>query len=90
MIARALATKPRIVFFDEATSALDNRTQYIVTESLKRRKITRIAIAHRLTTIMDADRIYVLDKGAISQTGSYRELLAEEGLFKQLASRQLA
>jgi NHLM bacteriocin system ABC transporter, ATP-binding protein len=89
LIARALAVKPRIIFFDEATSALDNRTQEIVTESLKRRQITRIVVAHRLTTIMDADRIYVLDRGAVVQKGTFKELMAVEGMFKQIASRQL-
>lgn len=89
LIARALAVKPRLIFFDEATSALDNRTQEIVTESLKRRQITRIVVAHRLTTIMDADRIYVLEAGAVAQKGTYAELMAQEGLFKTMASRQL-
>ncbi|MBF0311241.1 MAG: NHLP bacteriocin export ABC transporter permease/ATPase subunit [Magnetococcales bacterium] len=90
LIARALATKPRIVFFDEATSALDNRTQAIVTESLRQRKITRVVVAHRLTTIMDADRIYVLDKGEVVEEGNFEELMARKGLFQRMASRQLA
>jgi ATP-binding cassette subfamily C protein len=78
------------VFFDEATSALDNRTQAIVTASLRERRVTRIVIAHRLTTIIDADRIYVLDKGVITQSGSFAELMEQDGLFKRMASRQLA
>jgi NHLM bacteriocin system ABC transporter ATP-binding protein len=91
LIARALATRPRMVFFDEATSALDNRTQAIVTESLRKRKVTRVVIAHRLNTIIDADRIYVLDKGAILQSGTYAELMQQEGsLFHRMASRQIA
>ena len=90
LIARALATRPRVVYFDEATSALDNRTQAVVTQSLKQRKVTRIVIAHRLTTIMDADRIFVLDKGGVIQSGTFDQLMAEEGLFKRMASRQLA
>lgn len=90
LIARALAIRPRIVFFDEATSALDNRTQAIVTASLRERRVTRIVIAHRLTTIIDADRIYVLDKGVITQSGSFAELMEQDGLFKRMASRQLA
>tara|TARA_Y100001934_G_scaffold283564_1_gene404359 strand:+ start:1701 stop:4559 length:2859 start_codon:yes stop_codon:yes gene_type:complete len=88
LIARALAPKPRIVFFDEATSALDNRTQETVTNSLNERRITRIIVAHRLSTIMDADRIYVMDKGCVAQNGSYEQLIAEEGPFRELARRQ--
>ncbi len=63
LIARALALRPRILLFDEATSALDNRTQAIVSASLEQLKITRIVVAHRLSTIRRADRIYVLDGG---------------------------
>ena len=66
MIARALASKPPILLFDEATSALDNVTQAIVTESLDRLKLTRLVVAHRLSTIEKADRIYVMHKGRSS------------------------
>ncbi|MFN9959422.1 MAG: ATP-binding cassette domain-containing protein, partial [bacterium] len=59
LIARALAGKPSIVLMDEATSALDNRTQEIVTTSLSKMNVTRVVVAHRLSTIKDADRIYV-------------------------------
>ncbi len=90
MIARALVTRPRIVFFDEATSALDNPTQQIVTESLDRLRATRIVIAHRLSTIQSADRIYVLDEGHIVQTGSYAELVKIPGMFLDLVKRQMA
>lgn len=90
MIARALAINPRIVIFDEATSALDNRTQQIVTESLRQRKITRVVVAHRLSTIRDADRIYVLDGGVIRQEGDFDTLMEQEGLFRRLAKRQIA
>ena len=89
LIARALARNPRIVLFDEATSALDNRSQEIVTQSLERLQSTRIVIAHRLTTVMRADRIFVMDHGRIVQEGRYEELVEAEGLFKQLAERQL-
>ena len=89
LIARALARKPRIILFDEATSALDNRTQNIVTESLSRLNSTRIVIAHRLSTVIDADKIYVMDKGRIVQTGTYEELMKEDGPFKELAKRQV-
>ncbi len=90
MIARAVAHRPRILLFDEATSALDNRTQAIVSASLERLSATRIVIAHRLSTIMRADRIYVLRAGEVVQCGSYDELMREEGLFAELAARQLA
>ncbi|WP_051943834.1 NHLP bacteriocin export ABC transporter permease/ATPase subunit [Streptacidiphilus rugosus] len=90
MIARALVSRPRIVFFDEATSALDNPTQRLVTESTRRLKATRIVIAHRLSTVAEADRIIVLDHGRVVQQGTYQELLADaEGLFARLASRQM-
>jgi NHLM bacteriocin system ABC transporter ATP-binding protein len=90
MIARAIASKPRILLFDEATSALDNRTQAIVSASLESLKATRIVIAHRLSTIMNADRIYVLVAGRIVQSGTYAELMGQEGPFKDLAMRQIA
>lgn len=90
MIARAIARRPKVIFFDEATSALDNRTQAIVSESLEKLQATRIVIAHRLSTITNADMIYVFDKGTIVQSGTYDELISAEGLFADLASRQLA
>lgn len=89
LIARALINNPKIVFFDEATSALDNITQAQVCETLEKMDSTRIVIAHRLSTIRNCDRILVLDKGAIVEEGSYKELMAKEGLFHELASRQL-
>ncbi|MCP4624471.1 MAG: ATP-binding cassette domain-containing protein, partial [bacterium] len=90
MIARAIINRPRTLFLDEATSALDNRTQARVTESLDRLQATRIVIAHRLSTIINADRIYVLDQGEIKESGAYRELMEKDGLFAELAKRQIA
>ena len=90
MIARALAGKPAILIFDEATSALDNRTQAIVTESLNKLKTTRLVIAHRLSTIKECDRILVMDKGRLVESGTYEELLAQDGVFAQLVRRQVA
>ncbi|MGE5606031.1 MAG: NHLP bacteriocin export ABC transporter permease/ATPase subunit [Bacteroidota bacterium] len=90
VIARALVNKPKILFFDEATSALDNRTQEIVSQSLKRLKATRIVIAHRLSTIVECDRIIVFKDGRIVEEGTYRELMDKAGLFAELAKRQLA
>lgn len=89
LIARALAQKPRILILDEATSALDNRTQAIVNESLERENLTRIVVAHRLTTIVNADRIVVLGGGTILEEGRYAELLARNGPFAAMARRQL-
>ncbi len=89
MIARAIAHKPRLLFMDEATSALDNRTQNIVSESLDRLQATRIVIAHRLSTVKNADRIYVLDKGKIVEYGTFDELMDKQGAFANLAKRQI-
>ena len=90
LIARALANNPAIVLLDEATSALDNRTQAIVTESLAKMHSTRVIVAHRLTTIRDADRILVMDGGNIVESGTYEELAARDGLFAKLIERQVA
>ncbi len=91
VIARALAGRPKILLFDEATSALDNRTQAHVSHSIRAQLggTTRVAIAHRLSTVIDADRIYVLSAGKIVQTGSYSQLIAEPGPFQELARRQM-
>jgi ABC-type multidrug transport system fused ATPase/permease subunit len=82
--------KPRILFLDEATSALDNQTQKKVSDSLEKLQATRVVIAHRLSTIMQADKIIVLDKGRILQSGTYKELLEQDGFFAELARRQMA
>ena len=89
LIARALASKPRILFMDEATSALDNRTQAIVTQSLNRLSVTRVVIAHRLSTVRDADRIVVIEDGELVEQGNFEELMALDGAFARLAERQL-
>lgn len=89
LIARALAARPSILIMDEATSALDNATQETVSTNVEKLKTTRIVIAHRLSTIRHADRIYVLADGEIRQTGTYDELIAQDGLFQDLISRQL-
>lgn len=89
LIAQTLVHKPRILIFDEATSALDNQTQAIVTQSLHKLQATRIVIAHRLSTIKNVDKIFVFDKGKIVQVGTFEELLAVEGVFRDLASRQM-
>ena len=90
VIARALALNPKILLLDEATSALDNRTQAIVSESLDKLKVTRVVVAHRLSTIRNADRIYVIQAGRVVQQGNFDELAAQTGLFAQLIKRQIA
>jgi ATP-binding cassette subfamily C protein len=89
MIARAIVHRPRIIFFDEATSALDNRTQELVSASLSGLAATRVVIAHRLSTVVHADRIYVLQRGRIVEQGTYRELMQRRGVFAELARRQI-
>jgi NHLM bacteriocin system ABC transporter ATP-binding protein len=90
LIARAIVNRPRILLFDEATSALDNRTQAIVSASLERLQATRIVVAHRLSTIVNADRICVIERGRIVETGKHHDLMARNGLYTELARRQLA
>lgn len=89
LIARALAAKPAIIILDEATSALDNRTQAIVTESLDRLDATRIIVAHRLSTIRNVDKIFVLDGGRIVESGTFDELVAKGGIFTGFVKRQV-
>ena len=89
MIARAIVSKPRILLLDEATSALDNRAQSVVTKSLDQLRVTRIVVAHRLSTVMNADRIYVMDAGKIVEAGTYASLIAAGGRFARLAERQI-
>jgi ABC-type bacteriocin/lantibiotic exporter with double-glycine peptidase domain len=89
MIARALIGRPRILFFDEATSALDNQSQAVVMQSLEALRTTRLVIAHRLSTIERADRILVIDHGRVAETGTFADLMARDGLFSQLARRQI-
>ncbi|MEJ1201253.1 MULTISPECIES: NHLP bacteriocin export ABC transporter permease/ATPase subunit [unclassified Streptomyces] len=91
MIAQALIRRPRILFFDEATSALDNETQRTVIESTKALNATRIVIAHRLSTVLDADRVIVMEDGKVAQQGPPAELLADTGgRLHELVRRQLA
>jgi len=89
LIARALVRRPRILIFDEATSALDNETQAHVSKSLERLNATRIVIAPRLSTIIHADTIYVMDAGRVVQQGTFHELIHQPGLFQLLAKRQM-
>ena len=89
LIARALARKPRVLLFDEATSMLDNRTQDTIRSTLRGLVATRVLIAHRLSTVVDVDRIYVMQDGRIVETGRYEELMARDGVLAEMARRQL-
>ena len=88
LIARAIAPKPKILFFDEATSALDNMTQKQVSDALDNMNCTRIVIAHRLSTIRHCDRIQMLDDGRIAEEGTYEELIEKNGVFADMVDRQ--
>ena len=90
VIAHALIRNPRILFFDEATNWLDNESQAEVMNNLAGIAATRIVIAHRLSTLRQADRIYVMSAGRVVQQGSFAELAATEGPFQDLVRRQSA
>jgi NHLM bacteriocin system ABC transporter ATP-binding protein len=89
MIARAIARRPRILLFDEATSSLDNQSQAIVSDALGDLNVTRIVIAHRLSTVQRADRIIVMVDGKIVQSGTFSELNAAPGVFSSFSQRQM-
>ena len=88
-IARTILRNPPVLVLDEATSSLDTQTERLVQEALERLSEgrTTIAIAHRLSTVRDADQIVVLDRGRIVESGTYSELLALRGRFAELAAR---
>ena len=85
-IARAVLVDPPILILDEATSAVDNETEAAIQRSLERISLgrTTVVIAHRLSTIRHADRIYVIDGGAVSESGTHEQLLAGRGIYKAL------
>ncbi len=92
-IARALLRQPDLIIFDEATSSLDSITEHEITETIKaisqaKPHLITILIAHRLSTIMHSDRIYVLEKGLISEQGPHDSLLEEKGLYAALWRQQ--
>ena len=85
-IARAVIKDPPILILDEATSAVDNETEAAIQRSMQviTRGRTTLVVAHRLSTIVNADRIYVLDKGRVTETGNHNELIAANGLYAAL------
>ncbi|MBC6308475.1 peptidase domain-containing ABC transporter [Listeria sp. FSL L7-1582] len=88
-IAKILLQNPKILIMDEATSSLDNISQLLVYEELSKLKCTKVIIAHRLATILNADRIFVMSKGEIIQTGTHEELISENGLYQQLFDAEI-
>ena len=87
-----MLSKNTILMFDEATSALDAESEHLVQEALERLMSGRstMIIAHRLSTVRDADRVLVLDGGQIVQSGSHDELIKADGLYRRLVERQFA
>jgi ATP-binding cassette subfamily B protein len=90
-IARTLLKKPLIFLFDEATSALDSQTEKAIQESLREvsAERTTLTIAHRLSTVVDADEILVLEAGKIVEQGNHQSLLSKAGVYHTLWKRQL-
>ena len=89
-IARAVLVDPRILIMDEATSSVDTVTEALIQDALNRLLggRTAIVIAHRLSTVRNASRIYVVDDGVIAEQGTHQELLQNGGLYRDLYERQ--
>ncbi len=91
-IARAFVTNPEILILDEATSNVDSRTELVIQSAMKRllKGRTSFVVAHRLSTIYDADRIIVMDNGDIAETGTHKELLAKDSIYADIYNSQFA
>lgn len=91
-IARALARKPEILIFDDSFSALDYKTDRILRQELKEKtaNMTKLIVAQRISTIMDADQILVLDQGKVVGQGTHKELLATNSVYQEIAYSQLS
>jgi ATP-binding cassette subfamily B protein len=92
-IARALLRRPHLLVFDEATSSLDSLTEEEIGQTIREvgagQDVMTVLIAHRLSTIMHADRIVVLERGAITESGTHAQLLAEKGLYYAMWRQQI-
>ena len=92
-IARALLRKPQLLVFDEATSSLDSLTEEEISQTIRdvaaSRDAITILIAHRLSTVLHADRIYVLERGRIVESGRHDDLLANRGLYYAMWRQQV-
>ncbi len=91
MIARAVYKNPDYIFFDEATSALDANTEKTITDNLNTffKNKTAVVIAHRLSTVKNADNIIVLDRGRLIEQGTHQELVNQKGEYYRLVKNQL-
>jgi ATP-binding cassette subfamily B protein len=92
-IARALLRKPTILVFDEATSSLDSLTEEEITKTVRdvtsSKEHLAVHVAHRLSTVMHADTIYVLEKGVVAESGTHTELLEQKGLYYAMWRQQI-
>jgi len=91
-IARAMVKNPELLIFDEATSALDNESEKVVQEAINNAMVNRTAlvVAHRLSTVRNADRIVVMERGKVMESGSHEELLEHNGMYRYLYEIQFA
>lgn len=91
LIARAVYKNPEFIFFDEATSFLDTKNEYMIMQNLKNfyQGKTVVIVAHRLSTVKDADNILVLDKGHLVEQGTHKDLIAQKGYYYKLIKNQL-
>lgn len=90
-IARAFVRNPRILILDEATSALDTISERQIQEATRNltKDRTTLIVAHRLSTIRDADKIAVIDNGGLAEFGTYEELMEQKGIFYEMRSMQM-
>jgi ATP-binding cassette subfamily B protein len=87
---RAMAANPRVLIMDEATSSVDSETEEIIQKAIKKLMVNRtsIIVAHRLSTIREADSILVLEKGSVAEIGNHKELMAKKGIYFTLFQKQ--